>query len=468
MKTFFVVCLALAAFAEPEADPQLFYNSPYLTTGLRPIQPLGLGVPLTYISPKVQEVLREQLDQVKDVEITPEMIQTYRKEKEMIFNPLVYSTGQHVLPYYQTSPIVQKTAILPTYAVKNGDIQRTVVKREADAQWIHGLNPFGVNPLYYSSIYNSHLVRPVVISPKVVTNDRPSSVEYASKGTYDVDSFGARHIAKREADAQWTYGLNHFGVNPLHYSSIYSPLVRPVMYTSPIVQSKTVSNVRSPLTPDYAAKGTYDVDSIGARHIAKREADAQFIHGLNPFAVNPLYYSSLYNPLVRPVMYTSPIVQSKTVNNVRSDLTVDYAGKGTYDVDSVGARHIAKREADAQWMVNPLMYNSMYSPLVAPVVRPVVYTVPKVVDPLQGVEAKTYANHFNPLGRHYASKGMYVADSVGARHVAKREAESDPALIYSSNIYGTPLRSSLYNYGIHSPINTLPFRNTYAGLPFYG
>merc|ERR1719322_1953873 len=39
----------------------------------------------------------------------------------------------------------------------------------------------------------------------------------------------------------------------------------------------------------------------------------------------------------------------------------------------------------------------------------------------------------------YAAKGQYVANSAGVVHVAKREAEADPALLYSGLGYATPL-----------------------------
>merc|ERR1719450_1421078 len=42
----------------------------------------------------------------------------------------------------------------------------------------------------------------------------------------------------------------------------------------------------------------------------------------------------------------------------------------------------------------------------------------------------------------YAAKGQYVANSAGVVHVAKREAEADPALLYSGLGYATPLASA--------------------------
>merc|ERR1719331_1766937 len=47
-----------------------------------------------------------------------------------------------------------------------------------------------------------------------------------------------------------------------------------------------------------------------------------------------------------------------------------------------------------------------------------------------GTFGKVYSN--DAVGAAgYASKGQYVANSAGVVHIAKREAEADPALLYS-------------------------------------
>merc|ERR1712027_116812 len=69
------------------------------------------------------------------------------------------------------------------------------------------------------------------------------------------------------------------------------------------------------------------------------------------------------------------------------------------------------------------------------------------------VQAKTYSNDaMKPMG--YAGKGLYHAESAGAVHIAKREAEADPALIYNSGVH-YPMTYSLHNYGYtHYPYTT--------------
>merc|ERR1712122_144692 len=69
------------------------------------------------------------------------------------------------------------------------------------------------------------------------------------------------------------------------------------------------------------------------------------------------------------------------------------------------------------------------------------------------MQAKTYSNDaMKPMG--YAGKGMYHAESAGAVHIAKREAEADPALIYNSGVHH-PMTYGLHNYGYtHYPYTT--------------
>jgi len=64
-----------------------------------------------------------------------------------------------------------------------------------------------------------------------------------------------------------------------------------------------------------------------------------------------------------------------------------------------------------------------------------------------GTFGKVYSN--DAVGAAgYAAKGQYVANSAGVVHVAKREAEADPAILYSG----------LHGYGYAG----LPYATTYA------
>merc|ERR1719351_567663 len=64
-----------------------------------------------------------------------------------------------------------------------------------------------------------------------------------------------------------------------------------------------------------------------------------------------------------------------------------------------------------------------------------------------GTFGKVYSN--DAVGAAgYVAKGQYVANSAGVVHVAKREAEADPAILYSG----------LHGYGYAG----LPYATTYA------
>jgi len=95
---------------------------------------------------------------------------------------------------------------------------------------------------------------------------------YAASGNYVADSFGAVHIAKREADAEpeadalYGYGYNNIGYSNLGYNNIgYSNLgvstyTRPVATVSriatPVVSRpvvSTVSRIAAPVVSRYAA-----------------------------------------------------------------------------------------------------------------------------------------------------------------------------------------------------------------------
>lgn len=77
---------------------------------------------------------------------------------------------------------------------------------------------------------------------------------------------------------------------------------------------------------------------------------------------------------------------------------------------------------------------------------------------------KTYANDaVKP--QNYAAKGQYVAQSAGAIHIAKRDAEADPAIVYSS-VTGYPYASSVYG-NAYNAYNTIPqvYSGAYNTIP---
>merc|ERR1712186_239887 len=208
-----------------------------------------------------------------------------------------------------------------------------------------------------------------------------------------------------EADPQLMY--NTYGAGWPITSYVQKPLVstyvKPVVYTKPLVYTKPVA---------------YHAASPGVSHtVLKREAEP-YHHGVK----TPTYSNDAVTPF-------------------------GYAGKGQYVSNSAGVVHVAKREAeaDAQMILPVTTYgHSLVHPTQSVVykqaVQPVIYTKPVVplvyntpiVQKVQPVNymAGSYADDsVKPFD--YAAKGKYMANSAGTIHKAKREAEADPALVYS-------------------------------------
>merc|ERR1712029_858804 len=82
---------------------------------------------------------------------------------------------------------------------------------------------------------------------------------YAASGNYVADSFGAVHIAKREADAEpeadalYGYGYNNIGYGNLGLSTYSRPVVS--SYSRPIVSGPVISSYSRPIVSGYSSIG---------------------------------------------------------------------------------------------------------------------------------------------------------------------------------------------------------------------
>merc|ERR1711923_11468 len=120
-----------------------------------------------------------------------------------------------------------------------------------------------------------------------------------------------------------------------------------------------------------------------------------------------------------------------------------YAGAGRYVANSAGVVHVAKREAEAE--ADPALLYGGYGyaglgyagyagyPYAAGVYGyglPVAAAGYANVSPSASTSIAGLAPAAVPaLAGGYAGAGRYVANSAGVVHVAKREAEADPALL---------------------------------------
>merc|ERR1711972_172426 len=105
---------------------------------------------------------------------------------------------------------------------------------------------------------------------------------YAASGHYVADSIGARHIAKREAEADAYYGSYGYGGLGAYGYGGYGAGYGAVLATgTPALAGAYAAPATSAAIAarGYAASGHYRADSLGAVHIAKRSADPYYGHG---------------------------------------------------------------------------------------------------------------------------------------------------------------------------------------------
>merc|ERR1712033_64095 len=156
MKMFVVLALAAVAFAEPEADPALLYNSPvYSRLGLyrspvvsnvytAPVAPAVYKTPVVYKSPVVSTHVAAP--------VVSAPVSTYSVAAPVVRAPVsTYSVAAPVSTYSIAAPTqvvtnynspahytAQATPLgkalgLPQYVAKNGALEHVVQKREAEA-----------------------------------------------------------------------------------------------------------------------------------------------------------------------------------------------------------------------------------------------------------------------------------------------------------------------------------------------
>lgn len=228
MKT--IVLLMAVAFVK--AEPQFLYNTPLAYT--------GHYAPLAYttyaasplikaMEPKTEEDMKVDMESVKKIEY---QYQPYAAAPWGYQMPLTYASA--------ALPLTYKVAVAPKYQAKNGEVEHTVYKREAeaDAQFLYNgfypytttyaaapatwapYSPYFAAPLVANK-YVVPAVKPVDVNNKVYANDAASPWQYAAKGQYKADSAGAIHIAKREAEAEADPALLYgYGYAP--YASTYA------------------------------------------------------------------------------------------------------------------------------------------------------------------------------------------------------------------------------------------------------
>merc|ERR1712099_126685 len=223
----------------------------------------------------------------------------------------------------------------------------------------------------------------------------------------------AMALAEPEADPALVYTTNTL---PLTASALHTPLVyntqalqKPLVYTAAGVHHPLVYTplVNTPLV--YHSYGKREAEAE-----PEAEADPALIYTNTLPAVHSTVQSTVHSPLVytsglhAPVVYKTP-VQTPVVYNSAVQTPVVYK--------SAVQTPVVYKSA----VQTPVVYNSA-------VHTPVVYNTP-LTTPL--------------LSKVFPS--LKTAPVVS--HIAKREAEADPALLYTAGLH-TPL---VYNTAVHHP-----------------
>jgi len=244
---------------------------------------------------------------------------------------------------------------------------------------------------------------------------------------------------KAEADPQFL-AYNNVVASPLlrsivHTPAVYTHTINPaVTYTAPVVTKAVVA-------PRFHAESAGGVKHTVLKREAEAEADPALLYtngwatGYNGYPYAAATYGAWgYNP------YRRVVALGKREAEAEADPALLYTNA---------------------WGMSPYMYGARplaYAP----------YTHAAVAAPLTAAAPAvgTYSNDAAKFTPAYAAKGQYVANSGGAVHVAKREAdaEADPALLYNNawGYTGYPYAATTYGAWGYNRVN--PYYNRVVAL----
>merc|ERR1711992_318454 len=209
-----------------------------------------------------------------------------------------------------------------------------------------------------------------------------------------------------------------------------------------------------------------------AMALAEPEADPALVYTTNTL---PLTASALHTPLVyntqalqKPLVYTAagvhhPLVYNSALHTPLVNTPLVYHSYGKREAEAepeaeadpalIYTNTLPAVHSTVQSTVHsPLVYTSgLHAPVVykTPVQTPVVYNSAVQTPVVYKSAVQTPVVYNTPLATPLLSKvfpSLKTAPVVS--HIAKREAEADPALLYTAGLH-TPL---VYNTAVHPPI----------------
>merc|ERR1711981_479652 len=212
--------LVAVAFAEPEADPQLFYRH-WGVPVVNPVVPVVKYVDPHHTEGMTKEGVPEKTDSVKIAEKHHEYLKTVEEAKKKVVYPYsVYNHGVYNHGVY--NPVYYNHGVVPYYnyqytvphVVPQVTTPHVVAKREADS-----------DPALLYSTYGHHGVYPHVYGTYPTTTytgypytGYPYTYTYPYTHSYHpyVSSVTAKHVvAKREAEGDAAFSYNTYGY-PYH------------------------------------------------------------------------------------------------------------------------------------------------------------------------------------------------------------------------------------------------------------
>merc|ERR1712130_594748 len=214
----------------------------------------------------------------------------------------------------------------------------------------------------------------------------------------------------------------------------------------------TVSTRQSRLQTSLSMKFLV-VLALIAMALAEPEADPALVYTTNTL---PLTASALHTPLVyntqalqKPLVYTAAGVHHPLLYNSALHTPLVYHSYGKREAEAE-----PEAEADPALIYTntlPAVHSTVHSPLVytSGLHAPVVYKTPVQTPLVYNSAVHTPVVYNTPLTTPLLSKvfpSLKTAPVVS--HIAKREAEADPALLYTAGLH-TPL---VYNTAVHPPI----------------
>merc|ERR1712048_202517 len=222
----------------------------------------------------------------------------------------------------------------------------------------------------------------------------------------------------------------------------------------------TVSTRQSRLQTSLSMKFLV-VLALIAMALAEPEADPALVYTTNTL---PLTASALHTPLVyntqalqKPLVYTAagvhhPLVYNSALHTplVNTPLVYHSYGKREAEAEPEAEADPALIYTNTLPAVHSTVQSTVHSPLVytSGLHAPVVYNTPIQTPVVYNSAVQTPLVYNTPLATPLLSKvfpSLKTAPVVS--HIAKREAEADPALLYTAGLH-TPL---VYNTAVHHP-----------------